>query len=153
MTYSHRQVGGLHWLLGFVAVGMVVLALALASIPFAWIAPVVAAAICVLFYFCFGSLTVEDAGEALDVRFGPLPLFRTRIAYERIEAVRVGRSSLVDGLGVHWVPGRGWTYNLWGFDCVELTVDGGRTIRIGSDDATGLAAFLETRIADAPSRG
>ena len=60
--------------------------------------------------------------------------------YERhqdIEDPEVGRSRLIDGWGIHWVPGRGWTYNLWGFRCVQIK-HLGRTVRIGTDDPGGL---------------
>ena len=53
--------------------------------------------------------------------------------------------SLIDGLGIHYVPFRGWTYNLWGFDCVVLEL-GKKTLRIGSNDADGLLTFLRSRI-------
>ena len=82
------------------------------------------------------------------MRFGPLPLFRKRIPYRDIAAVEQGRSRWIDGWGIHFVPGRGWTYNLWGFDCAELRV-GGRRLRIGTDDAEGLVSFLRQRTAAA----
>ena len=37
------------------------------------------------------------------------------------------------------MPGRGWTYNLWGFDCVKLTL-GRKIIRVGTNDAEGRVA-------------
>jgi hypothetical protein len=43
------------------------------------------------------------------------------------------------------VPGRGWTYNLWGRDCAKLTVRGS-TIRIGSDDVARLVELLHKKI-------
>jgi hypothetical protein len=58
--------------------------------------------------------------------------------------VKRSRSKVVDGWGIHCVVGRGWTWNLWGFDCVELRVKG-TTYRIGSDDADALARFLQSR--------
>lgn len=146
MTYSHTQTGWLHWIVAGTSVPLCATAYALWGVPMAWIAPAVAAAICLLLSLCFRSLTVEDGGEALEVRYGPLPLFQKRIAYDRIVAVQAGRSALVDGLGVHWVPGRGWTYNLWGRTCAELTLEGGRRIRVGTDDPEGLVGFLRSRI-------
>jgi hypothetical protein len=95
--------------------------------------------------FSFRSLRVVDEGDALAVRFGPIPLFRKRIAYADVQSADRDRSSVVDGWGIHWVPGRGWTYNLWGFDCVRLTLTGGRTIRVGTDDPEGLERFLKRK--------
>jgi hypothetical protein len=54
----------------------------------------------------------------------------------------------MDGWGIHYVPFRGWTYNLWGFDCVVLQL-GSKTVRIGTDDADNLLAFLERQIGTA----
>jgi hypothetical protein len=68
-----------------------------------------------LLTFCFRQLTVRDEGEHLAIRYGPLPVFRCRIPYSRIIAVEAGRSSLIDGWGIHYFPGRGTIYNLWGF--------------------------------------
>ena len=101
----------------------------------------------VMFFFtqAFHYLTVRDEGDALAIRFGPLPRLRRRIPCGRSTAVEPGRTSLVDGWGVHWVPGRGWTYNIWGFDCVKVCLER-RTIRIGSDDVENLIDFLQSRI-------
>ena len=93
----------------------------------------------------FRYLTVEDEGDCLAVRFGPLPLLGTRICYADITAVEAGRSSILDGWGVHWVPGRGTTYNLWGLDCVKVRL-GRKVIRIGSDDVENLVGFVRTRM-------
>jgi len=97
--------------------------------------------------FSFRSLRVVDEGDVLAVRFGPLPLFRKRIPYDQVIAAERDQSAVIDGWGIHWVPGRGWTYNLWGFDCVRLTLTRGRTLRIGTDDPDGLARFLAKKCA------
>ncbi len=93
----------------------------------------------------FAWLRIEDGGEFLRVRYGPLPVFGTRVRYDTIESVEAGRSALIDGWGIHYVPGRGWTYNLWGRDCVVVR-RGGRVVRLGTDDVEGLEGFLRERI-------
>ena len=98
----------------------------------------------VLFACSFQRLTVIDEGDHLALRFGPLPLFSREIRYSDITAAEVGKTSWVDGWGIHYVFGRGWTYNLWGFDCVVLNL-GRRVLRIGTDDAENLNAFLHER--------
>ena len=108
-------------------------------------------AIAAIFAFCglvFGSLTVSDEGQWLALRFGPLPLLGKRIRYSEITGVETGRTRFIDGWGVHYVPGRGWTYNLWGFDCVKLTL-GRKVVRVGTDDAENLAKFLGEKIGQA----
>jgi len=36
-------------------------------------------------------------------------------------------------------------YNMWGFDCVKIRL-GKKTIRVGTDDVTGLVNFLKTKL-------
>ena len=83
-----------------------------------------------------GYLTVEDEGDRLAVRFGPFPLFRKRIPYDDIVEVNTGRTTFLDG----------WVWNICGYDCVVLRLKRGK-LKIGTDDAEGLAGFLRTRIA------
>jgi hypothetical protein len=147
MEYNHTQYGYLHWLLLLPAAAMLIAATRLARVePPIAVVLTVAGAVLVLTAQMFGRLTVRDEGQWLAVRYGPLPVLRKRIRYAEITAVEPGRSSILDGWGIHWCPGRGWTYNLWGFDCVRLTL-GRRTLRVGTDDPQGLAAFLRQRMA------
>ena len=90
----------------------------------------------------FKTLTVRDEGDSLRIQFGPLPIFGRSILFANIDSVEQGRTSILDGFGIHLNRG-GWVWNLWGFDCVELTLKKGRRMRIGTDDPTGLVAFLK----------
>ena len=145
MTYSRTQHGRFHYGLYVAAVALLVAAWGSRQQPFLMVVVLSAAAPIFLFTQSFHYLTVRDEGDALAIRFGPLPLLRKRIPYSRITAVEPGRTSLLDGWGVHWIPGRGWTYNIWGFDCVTIHM-GKRVIRVGSDDVENLVAFLSDRI-------
>ena len=78
------------------------------------------AALLLMLAFSFQRLTIRDEGAWLAIRYGPLPIFRTRIAYADISSVEPGQTSWIDGWGIHWIPGRGCTYNLWGFSCAKL---------------------------------
>ncbi len=93
----------------------------------------------------FHRLTVEDQGDRLAIRFGPLPLFRKTMRYADIERVEVGRTLLLDGWGIHLSIRGGWVWNLWGRDCVVIHLRKG-VLRIGTDDPENLATFLEGRI-------
>ena len=93
----------------------------------------------------FGSLTIRDEGECLALRFGPLPVIRKGIRYADIAGGRAGRTDH-RRLGNPLLPGRGWTYNLWGFGCVKLTL-GRKVIRVGTDDAENLVEFLRGKVA------
>jgi hypothetical protein len=94
-------------------------------------------------------LRVYDGGDSLHIHYGPLRLFGTSIRYDEIRAVERGRfggfSYLVWGYGPKWLPFRGWTYRIWGYNCVVVRC-AEKTIRIGTDDADNLLAFLQTKL-------
>ena len=91
-------------------------------------------------------LTVENQGEVLAIRFGPMPLFRRTVRYAEIESVEVSRTSLLQGQGIHWSIRGGWVWNLWGHDCVAVRFNKGGVLRIGTDEAWNLADFLERKV-------
>lgn len=91
---------------------------------------------------CFHNLTVADQGDVLSIRFGPMPLFARTVNYADIEQVEVGRTTILDGWGIHYSLRGGWVWNLWGRDCVVVHFNKGGVLRIGTDDAEALARFL-----------
>lgn len=144
MGYEHRQYGPLHLILAVPAAAMLVVAAVVPDTALR-IVMLLAGGVLVLLAASFRWLTVRDGNDRLQIEFGPLPLFRRSVMYSEIEGVEPGRSSWIDGWGIHYVPGRGTTWNLWGFGCVLLRLAGGKTLRVGTDDAAGLAAFLQSR--------
>jgi len=143
--YSRTQHGWFHYGLYVAVLALLAAAWGSRHQPVLMAVVLNAAGLIFLFTQSFHHLTVRDEGDALAIRFGPLPLLRTRIPYARITAVEPGRTTLIDGWGVHWVPGRGWTYNIWGFGCVKISL-GNRIVRVGSDDVENLVGFLNDRI-------
>ncbi|MFC1679731.1 hypothetical protein ACFL2T_05925 [Elusimicrobiota bacterium] len=93
----------------------------------------------------FAQLRVHDDGDGLEVRFGPLGNFGTRIPYADITRVEPAESSLIDGWGIHWMPGKGWLYNVSGYHCVRITM-GEKIVRVGTDDLPQLIEFLNSKI-------
>ena len=142
--YEHVQHGWLHIIFWAVAAVMVAGA-SLASSSRA--AEGFALAVAGVFVLCAHVRHAHRAGRRGPPRLalGPVPVFGTLIRYADLTAVEPGRTSIIDGWGIHYIPWRGWTYNLWGFGCVKLTL-GKRVIRVGSDDVENLAAFLKTKI-------
>jgi hypothetical protein len=146
MEYSHTQRSPL---------GLIVLASALFAVGLgAWLllrGEMLGILFCVIslllagLAMCFWWLKIEDRGESLRVQFGPLPFFGTSILYQSMVDVSAGQASLIDGWGVHYIPMRGWIYNVWGWDCAIVKLKHG-TVRLGTDDPDGLVAFLETRL-------
>lgn len=95
----------------------------------------------------FHHLKVEDQGDQLSIRFGPLPLFSRSVKYENIVSVKKGRTTILDGWGIHLSVGGGWVWNLWGRDCVVIQLRQG-LLKLGTDDAEQLAEFLKDRISN-----
>ncbi len=146
MSYSHTQTAPLYYLLLGVAAVMLLSAWLTLGEPAIAITLGISGAVVLLLAFCFASLTISDEVDRLSIRFGPLPLFRKSIPYTEITGVEPGRTSFIDGWGIHYVPGRGWTYNLWGFDCAVIH-RGTKVIRVGTDDPEDLVAFLQQKCA------
>ncbi len=150
MSYHHTQRGELHWVLTLLGAGWFFAAWMARHHAGATFSLMFVAAVCFLLSLSLQTLTVRDEGEHLRIRFGPLPLFQRRIAYRDVTAVSVDR-----------LPGRRsvWRWLLarlprcYGTSCVaadvcvRLSLAGQRVVRVGSDDAENLAAFVQRRIA------
>ncbi|TWU40639.1 hypothetical protein [Novipirellula artificiosorum] len=93
----------------------------------------------------FHHLKVEDEGDQLGIRFGPIPLFRRTVFYSEIESVAVGRTTILDGWGIHLSLRGGWVWNLWGRDCVVLKLHKS-ILHVGTDDPVHLADFVKSRL-------
>jgi len=147
MQYDHTQSAQLYLLLVVVGIGMLI---------GAWLTPaetmqiILASSGAVMFVLAvsFRQLRVSDELDRLLISFGPLPLFRRRIRYTDIASVEQSRTTFFDGWGIHLSPSGGWTWNLWGFDCVDVYFKKGRRLRIGTNDPEGLEAFLKQRLKD-----
>jgi hypothetical protein len=143
--YRHTQQAPLHLILYALAAMLAVVGWLCRDQPPVMFTQWAVAAVVLSVAFMFRHLTVCDEGDCLAVCFGPLPVFRRRVPYADVTSVEPSRSTLIDGWGVHWIPGRGTTYNLWGFGCVEVVVRG-KVLRIGTDDVENLAAFLQSKL-------
>lgn len=147
MQYDHTQKAPLYLILVAVGVAMLIAG---------WLAPeqvvqiilLSSGGLMFLLAQCFGHLTVSDENDRLLICFGPLPLLRRRILYSDIDSVQRSRTTILDGWGIHLSPGGGWTWNLWGFDCVDVCFKKGRKVRIGTDDPEGLESFLKQRMSE-----
>ncbi len=144
MAYRHTQHGKLHLVLLSSALLCLTIGILTTEAPAAVGITLAVAILLVGLSFCFKTLTVQDDGDALLARFGPVGLFRKRFAYDQIRDPEPGRTNLLHGWGIHGFPGRWQACNLWGFDCVRFRYRGVR-IYLGTDDPEGLAAFLQDR--------
>ncbi|RKY19959.1 MAG: hypothetical protein DRQ55_09235 [Planctomycetota bacterium] len=149
-TYDHVQRGWLHWLL------LLLVIVQITGVVMLWDNPndgasvtrpmlMAFSGVLIVLSLCFQQLRVRDVGDRLEVRFGPVPLLRRSVRYADITRATPSRSSLLDGWLVHWAPGGGWIWNIWGRDVVELTLTDGR-LRVGTNDQDGLLEHLQQRI-------
>ena len=144
-AYSHTQRGWIQWIVAPIGLLQVALGLAVTEPrPVGWLVMAVGASL-IFLALCFSRLSIRERSDRLELVYGPIPLFRRSIPYGQIRSFERARSRLVDGWGIHWVPLRGWTWNLWGRDCVELEMTDGR-LRVGTDDPEGLTAHLAARV-------
>lgn len=144
-SYKHVQHAPLCLLIYVLAVVFLVLGLVMnTEPPIPWLFPPIGLFMLVL-AASFHHLTVDDQTDRLSVSFGPIPLFRRSIKYADIISAEIGRTTVLDGWGIHMSPRGGWVWNLWGRDCVVLQHRKG-LLRVGTDDAGNLAAFLNQKI-------
>ena len=147
MEYDHTQKAPLHWFLAIP--GSLMLVSAWYAPDPAWVAGVlsVVGGVMIALSMCFRTLRVHAGAERLHLAFGPIHLFRSALRYDQIVGARADRSRWFEGWGIHRWPGRGWLWNLWGFDCVALDLRDGTTLRIGTDDVPGLVEHVTARTA------
>lgn len=148
--YRHRQVGWIHRIVvpGFLGSAALVLLFWEDPRPAGLAILGVVGLILVLSALAFRHLDTEVTDRELRVAFGPLSLARKTVALTSIRTVRRGRSSILDGWGIHWRPGVGWIWNVAGRETVELLLEEG-SFRVGTDDVAGLMDALErARAAD-----
>lgn len=145
MGYTHTQRSWFGWTLTAACFGLMVTAMLFSDRT---VTGATLLAITLVLFFVslfFSTLTVSDAGDHLSLKFGPLPVFRAYIVYSDITGVDRARSSLLDGWGIHYIPWRGWTYNIWGFKCVRIQMAQG-PVRVGTNDQEALVDLLKKKI-------
>ncbi len=142
-TYKHRQKGVLQPVLLTVAAVCFGIGILLKDTPPYLVIFMETAIACAALSFAMVYLAVEDKGEYLLIRFGPLPLFRKKIPYENVTGIDKGRSNFWSGWGIHPTK-KGWLWNIGGFDYVRVEMSGKATL-IGTDDPNGLMRFLQSK--------
>jgi hypothetical protein len=144
-TYSHTQEAPLYLILFGSAIPFFVLAWLARQQPVVVPVMIGPGLLLALLGLAFHHLTVEDEGDRLAICFRPLPFLETSIRYDDIQQVEVGRTTILDGWGIHRRPRHGWVWNLWGWDCVVIHRQRG-VLRVGSDDAENLTGFLKGKM-------
>jgi len=143
LPYRHTQLGILTIAASLAGVGVVAAAqaglLGETDAP-AWLLPVVGLVL-VASGLTFATLTVRVTGRELSLWFGPgFP--RKSLALRDIRDVRIVRNPWYYGWGIHLTP-RGWLYNVSGTWAVEIDLERGRSLRVGSDEPARLLEAIE----------
>lgn len=140
-TYKHTQTG---WYI-LVTYGIITLILILwegTSHSIAFVIPIFV--ILFVFFILFPSLTVTVDDNSIQIRFG-LGLIRKKFKLEDIKSCTVVRNRWWYGWGIRWMP-KGWLFNIWGFDAVELLMNNGKVYRIGTDEPQKLNEFIQKKL-------
>jgi len=139
--YRHTQIG---WTMIAIVVGaglleLTIVALSTVSTLALTLAGALAAVFAVLLVM-FASLTVAVDARALRLWFGA-GLLRREVTLGDVVAARLVRLPWFTGWGVRAVP-HGWLYRVGGRDAVELELENGRVVRVGSDEPMELLAAV-----------
>jgi hypothetical protein len=137
--YQHTQLGTL--MIAVLCLGAVVAggAAFVNPTPGRWLGVAIALG-CAILAWLFSSLTVIVNGSEVEWYFGP-GAWKYRMARAEIAGVNIVRNTVLNGFGIRMRPGFR-LYNVSGLDAVELHLKNGEVRRIGTDDASGLAAAL-----------
>jgi hypothetical protein len=136
--YRHTQIGWLMLVALVLPAGLIVLFLATTQL---WVPLGLVLAVLLVSAALFSTLTVEVDARQLRFRFGP-GLIRKRIDLADVRHFAVVRNPWWYGWGIHFTP-RGVLYNVSGLGAVELHLDNGKRLRIGTDEPEALCHALE----------
>jgi hypothetical protein len=99
------------------------------------------AAILAVVLVLFSTLTVTVDDAAVRLAFG-LESLRREVSLDEVSAARTVRNAWYSGWGVRVIP-NGRLYNVGGLDAVELQLDSGRVVRVGTDEPDALLAAVQ----------
>jgi hypothetical protein len=141
--YRHTQVG---WTIIVLVVAAVVAEILLVVVlapgsTFALSLSGALAAILAVTLVLFSTLTVTVDAAAVRLAFG-LEALRREVSLDQIAEARRVRNAWYSGWGVRVIP-NGRLYNVGGLDAVELHLDNGRVVRVGTDEPDVLLAAVQ----------
>lgn len=144
--YSHTQIG---WTLIVLVVAVVLADLSIvafssprSALTLAISGALVAIVAVTLALFSTLSVVVDDRAVRLWFGFGSL---RREVMLADVTAARRVRNHWYAGWGVRIIPG-GRLYNVGGLDAVELEMDNGRVVRVGTDQPDALLAAVKAAL-------
>lgn len=142
LIYQHKQFGQAMLVILIIPTLVLIAGVGVSRSPVVLLPLLIVLVVMTAAMFIFGSLTVEVYTGQVALYFGP-GLLRRSIPLEQIAQVRIVRNPLWMGLGIHFFRG-GVIYNVSGLDGIEITLDDGRLVRIGSDEPADLMRAIES---------
>jgi hypothetical protein len=137
--YQHKQFGTATVLICAAIAAIFGIAVGVRCAPWPTL---IAVAVLVLIAWLFSSLTITVNADEVSWSFGP-GFWRSEIARNTIQSVAIVQNHWWTGFGIRMRPG--WRlYNVSGFDAVELRLQSGDIVRLGTDDPQGLEAALKS---------
>lgn len=141
-SYQHTQTG--YVIIFSLGVGLFFVAQLMFSPNFYW-ASMTAMIILAVCWVLFFTMTVMIDNDVLEVWFGS-GLIRKRFSLKEIESCKVVRNPWYYGWGIHWIPKRGWLFNVSGFYAVEIKMKNGTKYRIGTNVPSELEDVIRKSI-------
>jgi hypothetical protein len=147
--YQHTQVGLA--IIFPIAITIVVFLVLLAAgvVPVPVWGAALAVLIAPLMLALWATLTVSVDEKRLLARFG-IGLIRKSIPLSRIASYQPVRMRWIHGFGIHYIPFRGWLYNVSGMQAVEIVTKSGKHTLIGTNEPETLCKALENALHNAP---
>jgi hypothetical protein len=131
VEYSHRQVGIVQLWAGALSLFIIlVTAYFIPEMILVLLIPIVALAFGILF---FSVLTVEIHSDCIDALFGPIPLFKRSVAFDTISTYKLVKNPWYFGYGIRVIQ-NGTLYNIAGPHALEITLNTGKKVQIGTDE-------------------
>ncbi|HVZ49307.1 MAG TPA: hypothetical protein VG916_11025 [Gemmatimonadaceae bacterium] len=146
-SYRHTQVG---WIVVVIAALVSVLPIALVAQSGDVVQALLIGLPILLIVGNLTTLTTWVEGDEIGLRFG-LGLYLRRIDARTVRHARVAEPPALSGIGIRLISG-GWLYNVGSDRVVELDLEGGRRVMIGTNEPEALLAAIATAMPDAAHR-
>jgi len=88
----------------------------------------------------FKSLTINVEGELVRFEFGT-GLIKKELALSKIKSATRFRTTPLMGWGIHFI-GKGWLYNVYGLDAVDVEMTDGSHVFLGTDQPDELSEVI-----------
>jgi hypothetical protein len=141
LKYKHTQIGYTIIFTFLLALIVISMTFYLEKVPMGtWVAMIL---FIIVIELLFATLMVEIDEENIKLKFG-IGIISKKFFLKDIKSYCIVKNKWYNGWGIHGHPGKGWLYNVSGFDAVEIRMEDGMIYRIGTDEPEILAKAIAT---------